>query len=103
MKFSYLTDCGILNNECIFQLLGVLPHVHLELNLFTCCVLREEEREKREADLRREVEERDKQHRETVERLQIQVRGEVLDGFISLNLLFLCTHCFHIVHHRWHS
>ncbi|XP_065809996.1 neurabin-1-like isoform X1 [Labrus bergylta] len=34
---------------------------------------REEERERREADLRREMEERDKQHRETVERLQIQV------------------------------
>lgn len=36
---------------------------------------REEERESREADLRREIEERDKQHRDTVERLQIQVRG----------------------------
>lgn len=35
---------------------------------------REEEREKREADMRREMEERDKQHRETVERLQSQVR-----------------------------
>ncbi|XP_042285839.1 neurabin-1-like isoform X2 [Thunnus maccoyii] len=34
---------------------------------------REEERENREADLRREMEERDKQHRETVERLQIQL------------------------------
>ncbi|KAM9349944.1 uncharacterized protein ABDE67_009664 [Symphorus nematophorus] len=34
---------------------------------------REEEREKREADLRREMEERDKLHRETVERLQIQI------------------------------
>ncbi|XP_060900392.1 neurabin-1-like isoform X2 [Labrus mixtus] len=34
---------------------------------------REEERERREADLRREMEERDKQHRETVERLQIQI------------------------------
>ncbi|XP_034559804.1 neurabin-1-like isoform X2 [Notolabrus celidotus] len=33
----------------------------------------EEERERREADLRRELEERDKQHRETVERLQIQI------------------------------
>lgn len=36
---------------------------------------REEERENREVDLRREMEERDKQHRDTVERLQIQVRG----------------------------
>lgn len=35
---------------------------------------REEERVKREAELRREIEERDKEHRETVERLQIQVR-----------------------------
>ncbi|CAJ1071993.1 neurabin-1-like isoform X1 [Xyrichtys novacula] len=34
---------------------------------------REEERERREADPRRELEERDKQHRETVERLQIQI------------------------------
>uniref|UniRef100_UPI003AB106F9 uncharacterized protein n=1 Tax=Centroberyx gerrardi TaxID=166262 RepID=UPI003AB106F9 len=34
---------------------------------------REEERERREADLRREMEERDKKHRETVERLQMQV------------------------------
>ncbi|XP_073346657.1 uncharacterized protein [Pagrus major] len=34
---------------------------------------REEEREKREADMRREMEERDKQHRETVERLQSQI------------------------------
>ncbi|XP_051252390.1 neurabin-1 isoform X2 [Dicentrarchus labrax] len=34
---------------------------------------REEEREKREADLRREMEERDKLHREAVERLQIQI------------------------------
>uniref|UniRef100_A0A3P8TFG9 Neurabin-1 n=1 Tax=Amphiprion percula TaxID=161767 RepID=A0A3P8TFG9_AMPPE len=34
---------------------------------------REEEREKREADLRQEMEERDKQHRNTVERLQIQM------------------------------
>ncbi|XP_026168395.1 neurabin-1-like isoform X2 [Mastacembelus armatus] len=34
---------------------------------------REEEIEKREADLRREMEERDEQHRETVERLQIQI------------------------------
>nr|XP_020471850.1 neurabin-1-like [Monopterus albus] len=34
---------------------------------------REEEREKREADLRKEMEERDKQHRETVERLQSQI------------------------------
>ncbi|KAM7379158.1 hypothetical protein PAMP_004728 [Pampus punctatissimus] len=34
---------------------------------------REEERENREADLRREMEERDKQHREIVERLQIQL------------------------------
>lgn len=34
---------------------------------------REEERENREADLRREMVERDKQHRETVERLQIQL------------------------------
>ncbi|XP_074544740.1 uncharacterized protein LOC141804291 isoform X2 [Halichoeres trimaculatus] len=34
---------------------------------------REDERERREADLRRELEERDKQHRETVERLQIQI------------------------------
>uniref|UniRef100_A0A3Q1GEZ5 Neurabin-1 n=1 Tax=Acanthochromis polyacanthus TaxID=80966 RepID=A0A3Q1GEZ5_9TELE len=34
---------------------------------------REEEREKREADLRQEIEERDKQHRNTVERLQIQM------------------------------
>ncbi|KAM9718827.1 uncharacterized protein ACNS7B_019883 isoform 6-T8 [Menidia menidia] len=33
---------------------------------------REEEREKREADLRREMEEREKQHREILERLQIQ-------------------------------
>ncbi|KAG7214618.1 hypothetical protein INR49_010510 [Caranx melampygus] len=34
---------------------------------------REEERENREVDLRREMEERDKQHRDTVERLQIQI------------------------------
>ncbi|XP_071346440.1 neurabin-1-like isoform X1 [Trachinotus anak] len=34
---------------------------------------REEERETREVDLRRETEERDKQHIETVERLQIQI------------------------------
>ncbi|XP_056246764.1 neurabin-1-like isoform X2 [Seriola aureovittata] len=34
---------------------------------------RDEEREHREADLRREMEERDKQHRDTVERLQIQI------------------------------
>ncbi|KAM7400864.1 hypothetical protein PAMA_005176 [Pampus argenteus] len=34
---------------------------------------REDERENREADLRREMEERDKQHREIVERLQIQL------------------------------
>ncbi|XP_076600437.1 uncharacterized protein LOC143328884 isoform X2 [Chaetodon auriga] len=34
---------------------------------------REEEREKREADLRSEMEEKDKLHRETVERLQIQI------------------------------
>ncbi|XP_053186665.1 neurabin-1-like [Scomber japonicus] len=34
---------------------------------------REEERVKREAELRREMEERDKEHRETVERLQIQL------------------------------
>ncbi|XP_040912113.1 neurabin-1-like [Toxotes jaculatrix] len=34
---------------------------------------REEEWEKREADLRREMEEREKQHRDTVERLQIQI------------------------------
>lgn len=34
---------------------------------------REEEREQREADLGRELEERDKQHRETVERLKIQI------------------------------
>ncbi|XP_029929721.1 uncharacterized protein LOC115374760 isoform X2 [Myripristis murdjan] len=34
---------------------------------------REEEREKREADLRREMEDRDKKHRETVERLQMQL------------------------------
>ncbi|XP_071376602.1 neurabin-1-like [Centroberyx affinis] len=34
---------------------------------------REEERERREADLSREMEERDKKHRETVERLQMQL------------------------------
>ncbi|XP_030607046.1 neurabin-1-like isoform X2 [Archocentrus centrarchus] len=34
---------------------------------------REEEGEKREADLRREVEERERQHRDTIERLQIQI------------------------------
>ncbi|XP_038574147.1 neurabin-1-like isoform X2 [Micropterus salmoides] len=34
---------------------------------------REEERERREADLRREMEERDELHREMVERLQIQI------------------------------
>ncbi|XP_067330321.1 neurabin-1-like isoform X2 [Channa argus] len=34
---------------------------------------REEEREKREADLMTEMEEKDKQHRETIERLQMQI------------------------------
>ncbi|XP_039998872.1 uncharacterized protein LOC120798570 isoform X2 [Xiphias gladius] len=34
---------------------------------------REEEREKREADLRREMEAREKQHSDTIERLQIQI------------------------------
>uniref|UniRef100_A0AAZ1X6E3 SAM domain-containing protein n=1 Tax=Oreochromis aureus TaxID=47969 RepID=A0AAZ1X6E3_OREAU len=34
---------------------------------------REEEGEKREADLRREMEERERQHRETIEKLQIQI------------------------------
>lgn len=39
------------------------------------CFLREEEGEKREADLRREMEEKERQHREMIEKLQIQVRG----------------------------
>lgn len=38
---------------------------------------REEEREKKESDLRREMEERDKQHRDTVERLRLQVRVDL--------------------------
>lgn len=45
-----------------------------QIILFIYFFFREEEREKREADMRREMEERDKQHRETVERLQSQVR-----------------------------
>lgn len=57
---------------------------------------REEEREKREADLRREMEEREKLHKDTVERLQIQVRGDfsILYGFPLLSLPFPCSHCF---------
>lgn len=57
---------------------------------------REEEREKREAELRREMEERDKLHREAVERLQNQVRGgsSILYGFTLWSLLFFCSHCF---------
>ncbi|KAM9718828.1 uncharacterized protein ACNS7B_019883 isoform 7-T9 [Menidia menidia] len=41
---------------------------------------REEEREKREADLRREMEEREKQHREILERLQIQRKESDPEG-----------------------
>uniref|UniRef100_A0A3B4Z5X6 Neurabin-1 n=1 Tax=Stegastes partitus TaxID=144197 RepID=A0A3B4Z5X6_9TELE len=54
-----------------------------------------EEGEKREADLRRELEERDKQHRDTVERLQIQVRGDfsILHGFTSLRSKCVCVSC----------
>ncbi|KAM9845082.1 uncharacterized protein ACBR49_011842 [Aulostomus maculatus] len=37
---------------------------------------REDEEEKREADLRRELEEREKQYRETIERLQMQLEGK---------------------------
>lgn len=48
------------------------------------CFLREEEGEKREADLRREMEEKERQHREMIEKLQIQVRG----GFSVLEDLF---------------
>lgn len=57
---------------------------------------RDEDREKREAELMREMVEREKLHRETVERLQIQVRGDcsVLYGFTLLSLAFLCSHCF---------
>lgn len=39
------------------------------------CFVREEESKKQDAHLRREMEEREKLHRETVERLHIQVRG----------------------------
>ena len=56
---------------------------------------REEEREGKEADLRREMAEKDKLHRETVERLQIQVRGDfsVLYGSALVSLPFPCSHC----------
>lgn len=48
-------------------------------------LFREEESERKEADLRREMEEREKHYRETVERLQMQVRGalSVLHGCMS--------------------
>lgn len=49
-------------------------NLHLSSQILTKTFFREDEREKREADMRREMEERDKQHRETVERLQSQVR-----------------------------
>lgn len=61
---------------------------------------REEEGEKREAELRREVEERDKQHRENVERLQIQVRGTLsmcvcvdLRYFTERFFVVIVSHC----------
>lgn len=51
-----------------------LAKLYLSSQILTKTFFREEEREKREADMRREMEERDKQHREIVERLQSQVR-----------------------------
>lgn len=58
-------------------------------------LFREEESERKEADLRREMEEREKLYRETVERLQIQVRGalSILHGCTLLSLPFLFGHC----------
>lgn len=46
-----------------------------DLMCFFVFFLREEEGEKREADLRREMEEKEMQHREMIEKLQIQVSG----------------------------
>lgn len=56
---------------------------------------REEEWERRAADLTRELEERDKQHRDSAERLQIQVRGDfsIWNGLASLSLAFLLSLC----------
>ena len=47
-----------------------------------------------EEDLRGEMEAREEQHRVTVERLQIQVRGDssILNGFTSLRLPVLLSH-----------
>lgn len=57
---------------------------------------REEEREKKESDLRREMEERDKQHRDTVERLRLQVRVDLSPNWIHLTELVVSLHrsCF---------
>lgn len=53
--------------------------------------------EQREADLRREMEEREKLHTDTVERLQIQVRGRfsIPNGFPLLSRPFLCLNVSH--------
>lgn len=58
----------------------------LELNVSNnvLCFFREEERENREAELRREMEESDKQHREMIERLQIQVRLHFSQSYLDL-------------------
>lgn len=50
-------------------------YIVLQFSVFVVFFLRQEESEKREADLMREIGERDKQHREDVERLQMQVRA----------------------------
>lgn len=89
-KLVKLHSCILLHESCLL--------------IFSSSFLREEEGEMREADLRREMEERERQHRDAIERLQIQVRGDfsVLRGFISLNLTLLCSHSF-ILYHRLHS
>lgn len=66
--------------------------------LFFCLLVflfREEESKRKEADLCREMEEREKHYRETVERLQMQVSGalSILHGCTLLSLPFLFGHC----------
>lgn len=53
-------------------------------SVFFFFTTRQEESENREADLMRELEERDKQHREAVERLQMQVSASQ----VSMDLVY---------------
>lgn len=70
------------------------------IGVYFCSVFREEERESREAGLMRELEEKHKQHRETVERLKMQV-SEALSQYEHTLGGCVCSLCLTV--HRSHS